>query len=297
MKKIKYILLLIVPLTIFSCSKDFLDRKPEDAYVVDNFYVSAENLRVATGALYNIPWFDFNDKASFCIGDGSAGNFLSNDGAMYQFYQFSVTSTNSRLNEAWRSLYVVVGQANSLIQGITEKADASISEEDKNAAIAEAKFMRAVAYQYLGILWGPVPIIEDNSKHILDPKVPRHKLADVFQFVINDLTFAAENLPAADVPGRVTSWSAKAMLARTYLYRAGLGGSKNQADIDQAKTLAEDVIKNSGLTLMDKYEDLFKLENNNNPESLFALQWVVDAQNWGSQNTHQAYFAAEGKLT
>ena len=297
MKKFIYTLILIFPLVLVSCSKDFLNRPPEDAYVVDNFFVSADNLRIGTGALYNIPWFDYNDKSGFSIGDGSSGGFLSNDGAMNQFYQFSLTGSNARLAEAWRSLYVVIGQANSIIQGIDEKAGPNISNEDKNAAKAEAKFMRAVAYQYLALLWGPVPIIENNSKLITNPKLPRNKVADVFQFVINDLNFAVDNLPATDEPGRVTSWSAKAMLARTYLYRAGLGGTRNAADIEMAKNLASDVVKNSGLELMEKYEDLFVIKNNNNPESLFALQWVTVADQWGCQNTHQAYFAAEGKIT
>jgi hypothetical protein len=35
-----------------------------------------------------------------------------------------------------------------------QQADPSISATDKNAAIAEAKFIRAVAYYHLAVYWG-----------------------------------------------------------------------------------------------------------------------------------------------
>ena len=186
------------------------------------------------------------------------------------------------------------------MSSINTRAPESISEEDKKAAIAEARFMRGYAYHYLGMLFGEVPIIENNVELISNPIIPKNKVSDVFQIAINDMEYAAENLKEVDEQeGRVTQWSAKGMLARLYLYRSGLNGngSRNQADLDMARMYAEDVIQNSGLPLMNNYADLFLLENNNNPESLFALQWVDNQTGWGQQNTHQAYFAPEAKVT
>lgn len=286
-----------MPILFGSCSEEFLDRAPEDAITVDNFYNNIEEVRQSTAFMYTIPWFDYNDKCYFSVGDGTAGIFLSNDGAMNSFYQFSLSSTHARLNEAWRSMYVVVAQSNDKIAAIKTKVPETVTDDEKNAAIAECRFMRGVAYSYLGMLFGAVPIIVNNADLIDEPKVPRNNLEDVFQFVVNDLEFAAENLPETDDPGRVTSWSAKAMLSRIYLYRAGLSGSKDAADITLAQEMAEDVIKNSGSELMENYADLFKIENNNNPESLFALQWISVSNHWGSQNTHNAYFAPSGSLS
>jgi hypothetical protein len=47
---------------------------------------------------------------------------------------------------------------------------------------------------------------------------------------------------------------------------------------------------------MDNYEDLFKIENNNNSESVFALQWVANGS-YGETNTQQAYFACGSEIT
>lgn len=45
-------------------------------------------------------------------------------------------------------------------------------------------------------------------------------------------------------------------------------------DLELARQYASDVCENSGLDLMTNYEDLFKYKNNNNQESLLAMQWV-----------------------
>ena len=87
-----------------------------------------------------------------------------------------------------------VGQCNGVINSIEQKADPSISDADKNAALGEAKFIRGMAYFYLASLWGDVPIIEDNSKLIQDPLVKRNVVADVYKFITLDLNFAAQKL-------------------------------------------------------------------------------------------------------
>ncbi|MBD0402803.1 RagB/SusD family nutrient uptake outer membrane protein [Flammeovirga sp. EKP202] len=294
----KYIVLFITATTLVACSEAFLNRPPEDAITEDSFYKSEKELKMATAGLYNVVWFDYNDKANFAIGDGGGGNFATNDAGYDAFWRFAVTGTNYVLAEAWRSLFTVVGQANSVIRNVNEKADESIPMEAKNQAIAEARFMRGVAYLQLALLWREVPIIEDNVPLISNPIIPKNTTSNVFQFVINDLTFAADHLPETDEPGRVTKWSAKGMLAKAYLYRSGVGqtGSRSQDDLNMAKLHAGDVIRLSGLELMDNYADLYKIENNNSPESLFAFQWIFNG-GWGTQNTHQAYLAPEGKLT
>src|SRR6476469_1539335 len=135
--------------------------------------------------------------------------------------------------------------------------------------------MRGLAYSYLVQNWGPVPIITNNSNVLLDTTIARNTIESVWQFVIRDLRFAVDNLPTqSKLPGRLNKWGAEGMLAKMYLTRAGVGGNgtRNQSDLDSAKYFAKDVIANSGASLMQNYEDLFLMKNNNNPESIFALQ-------------------------
>lgn len=301
MKKLLLTSGVIILLGIFSgCDDDFFVRPPEDQLTSENFYQTSQDLRMATAPLYNVVWFDFNDKASFCVGDARAGNMLTTDNGYEQFILFSITAANERLNEAWRSLYLAIAQSNLTIINIRENSGAGIADEDKQRAIAEARFMRGYAYSYLVQLWGPVPITTDPAKLIKQPNLRRIQTDDVYQFAINDFEYAAQYLPETDDPGRVTTWSAKGMLARLHMARAafrGSGGNMDEPEMQVARNYAEDVIKNSGLNLVENYGDLFRLENENNSESLFAFQWTYDGNVWGTHNTTQAYFAPEAKIT
>lgn len=285
---------------VMGCADSFFTRPPEGDLTADNFYNSEQDLRMATAALYNQVWFDWNDKASFTIGDARAGNMATTDAGYTQFTEFSVTQGNSRLNEAWRSLYLAINQSNLVIQNIQNQASGDISQEAINEAIAEARFIRGYAYSYLGQLWGPVPIVTNTPRLIDQPNRRRNLREDVFQFAINDFEYAAENLPPTPTqPGRVTEWSAKGMLARMYWTRAAFNGL-NPEDLNQAQSYAQDVIMNSGMSLRDNFGDLFLLseeEANNRQESLFALQWTYEGNTWGTQNTTQAYFAPSSELT
>ena len=164
--------------------------------------------------------------------------------------------------------------------------------------MAEARFIRGVAYYHLVMLWGAVPIIEDNTKLINSPLLKRNVVQDVYKFITSDLTFAAQNLPASDEPGRVTKWSAQGMLGKVYLTMAGLdasGGSRNQAYLDSAKFYAGNVCKNSGLSLLPSYYNLFRAQYNDNQESLFALQWAPGV-GW-DQGNHLLVFSPSSDVT
>jgi hypothetical protein len=298
MKK-QLFLYLALFLVLMGCSEDFLDRPPMDAITIDNFYQTTEQLEAATAVLYGWPWFTLNDKAHWTIGDSRAGNDWTSDGQMAQFFTFSVTTSNAFLGEAWVSLWMVVTHANSLINNLPSRVSSDIPQAEVDKAMAEAYFMRATAYFYIVRLWGGVPIIENGSDLVYNPVVPRNRIEDVYTFIISDLEKAIPALPeATQNDGRITTWTAKGMLAKVYLAYAGYGqsGTRNQQHLDKARELAGDVVNNSGLNLMPNYADLFTLANNNNNESLFAFQWV-SCMDWGTQNTNQAYWAASGDLT
>lgn len=278
-----------------SCSESFLDRPSLSEIMVDNFYQTSGDLKLATAALYaGAPWAEWQYSAYLPAGEVLSGNMALgwNDDAA-QFNSFSVTGLNGGVIAAWKGMYKVVGHCNTTINAIKEKAPSTIPVEDVNGAIAEAKFIRAYAYYNLALLWKDIPIIEDNTTLINSPLVNRNPAKDVYQFIVNDLTYAAQNLPSVNEKGRVSTWSAQGMLAKVYLTWAGLdsqtSGQRNQALLDSAKLYAAKVCKNSGLELMPNYADVFKTANNDNPESLFSLQWDPSTSDWFKGNMLQIY--------
>jgi hypothetical protein len=303
-KKIIYLVIVAATLSLNSCS-DFLDIKPNN--LVTGSSLTAENLPALTSPLYNIVWADFNSQFYYGLGDGASYNlYAPYSNYIYPFADFSTTGLTGPLVNAWSSFYQVVQQSNKVIISIKES---SASEDVKNQYIGEARFMRGTAYWYLASLWGNVIISENPTDIVNNPVISTNLRNDVFEFAIRDLEFAAKYLPEnATQSGRIDRYSAFGMLSRIYLAYSGYvsnqtnpnSGNRNSEYLELTKKAAEMVINKSKYRLVDNYPDLFKIEYNNNSESMFAFQWVPGMNSttgWGVLNNQQAYFAYSSEIT
>ena len=298
------IAILLLTTVLAGCKKDFLNRPPLSSPTSGTFYQSDAEILEGTGPLYNGAWGGYNGTSLQYIGDVMGGNSTCdnyNGRGAYLNFSVSATDPSGALQSAYQALWAVVANANVVAANI-KAAGAGATAAGKSEGLAECYFQRAAAYYYLTLIWGAVPIIYDNSSQIGDSTIRRNNLADAWKFMINDLTWAKNNLPATPIqPARVTKWSAEGMLARAFLARSGLaGGTRTQSDLDSAKFYASDVCNNSGLTLDPSYYDLFTSESFSGTkvpaECLFALLWVPTGQ-WFIQNHMQANLAYDPKIT
>lgn len=294
--------LLILPLFgIISCSEDFTTIPVQDGPTVANYYKSEADVKAATAVLYANPWFSFNDKFFWTAGEELAGNLYHTWDQEGQFFYYSYNAGNAHINSGWRGLYAVVNQSNSVINDVPVFAKGNVSDAVITRAVAEARFVRAMAYYMLSEFFGEVPIIENPLEIILsgNTKLPKNTRNSVYEFIRRDLEFAEANLPNSDQPGRATSWTAKGLLSKVYLTMAQynlLTNATASSDLFmKAKSLSQDVIENSGLRLMPNYADLFKIEHNNNSESMFAMQWMQG--NYSQGNSRQANWARSSIIT
>ena len=312
--KTKYIISTIAltgVLALTGC-EDFLEQKNTHDLNQQTFFDSEAALRAATAPLYNYVWAGFNDKFYYGMGDGRANNITAQySDYIYPYTNLSETSLSQGLTDAWNSFYSVVAQANNTINNITDYSAPTLSEDSKRASIAEARFMRGLAYWYIGSLWNKGIIYENTAEQVSNSVVPANRGVDVIEFAIRDLEYAAVNLnkTASDV-GRVTCYSAYAILSRMYLSMAGLTtegeyngsniatdfnrGSRNTYYLDMARKAATKVIEEGPYSLLDNYGDLFAPSTcNNNSEAIFQLQWLqgsTDAIGWGCNNSISTYF-------
>jgi starch-binding outer membrane protein, SusD/RagB family len=297
MKMQKYSIWILAIFGLFlplSCSDDFLNRPPQDAYIAEEWFQSESQLQAAGNALYGGVWFDFQ-RSFLNIGDVLAGNF--HKGGDDPFYTFNVNNTTSGISEAYNSLWMAVGYSNSVIEGIEKYAPASLSDQVVNTAAGEALVWKSMAYLYLVRSFGPVPIIQSNSDLIANgtaTRLYRNTTEDVYEYIIRMLTRASELLPEQNAPGRINKYGAYGLLAKAYLTRAGVGrsGDRNQADLDKAKEYAKLVI-DGPLQLEPVYWNLFRISTGNrNTENLISWHWQ-GADAWGSQNAMQADLAVQ----
>ncbi|MGL4632735.1 MAG: RagB/SusD family nutrient uptake outer membrane protein [Leadbetterella sp.] len=282
-KIIKYSSIICFSLIGFSCEKDFLDKTPQSNLTLDNFYQNKEQIMGATASLYGRPWFNFHHVNTQLI-EAMAGNATHwNTASVVNFQTFNVQANSSDLNLMWGGLYRVIGYSNTIIHSLAKNAGPNVSKTDVNEGMAEAHFMRAVAYFYLVKLWGAVPIVENTEDLVVtDTNIPRNEISSVYEFILRDLKFAEANgRPNRDATGRVSKWSAKALMSKVYL---------QMKDYPNAKLKAEEVIASGEYSLNTEYLTNFQQLRNNSPESIFALQWNALGQ-WTDQNTTQAWIA------
>jgi len=280
-------------LSATACKKSFFDGTPKDRYTEDNYFRTAAEVQTVTASLYGSPWYNFNCTYSMSIGDICSANSTGDaNAAMIQFQNQNITTNNEYLYNGWASLYAVVGQANKIIANVTKNSSYLDSATIKTA-LAESRFMRAGAYFYLVRIYGAVPIVTEKNDYNKTYQVPRHIVTDVYKFIISDLQLAENWLPVSATPpsGRVARGAAKALLAKVYL---------TQHDYVNAKAKCLELINNEatyGVGLLPNFADLFFTKNNNNKESMWALQWLASNAegSYATGNVTQAYSAPYGE--
>ena len=294
---LKYTLALAGMLSFTGCANDFLEQKNTYQISQVNFFDNDEAVSQAVMPLYSYVWYDFNDKFYYGMGDGRANNITAQYSEyIYPYTNFTETGLSSGLTEAWGALYSVVAQANNTINNIANNSTANVSETAKIQGIAEARFMRGLAYWYISSLWGCAVIYNNTQDLVNNYVVSPNPVADGIEFAIRDMEYAAVHLPSASpATGRVNKYAAYAMLSRFYLSMAGLTtsgrydgsnvatdanrGTRNEYYLDAAKKAAAVVIEEGPYKLADTYAELFAASTfNNNSESIFQLQFQAGAE-------------------
>lgn len=307
---IQYALFGAVALGMVSC-EDYLTQNNTYQANDETFLDTDKAVQATTAPLYNYVWNDFNSKFYYSVGDGRANNLTARwSDYIYPYTNFTETSLSPGLEDAWGSFYSVIAQSNNVINRIENFSGSGVTEAGRVQGLAEARFMRGLAYWYIGSIWNCAIIYTNTGEKSSDYVCPPHRVTDVMEFAIRDLEYAAANLSKVQSnPGRVTCYSAFGILSRVYMSMAGLTttgeydgnniatdynrGERNTYYLDLARKAALKCIEGP-YSLMPKYGDLFQVATwNNNAESVFQLQWLEGATNaigWGCNNSMAAFF-------
>lgn len=203
-------------------------------------------------------------------------------------YSASLTPSWYTIVQPYQLFYTAASQACQMIEIIPSVEFAN--EQQKNAYLGEAYFLRAFSHWFLLMNFRNIPLMEHFPKSSKDYR-PQSKPEDTWDFIIADLIKAKELLPkkgywTGDNLGRVTSASAAAMLGKTYLYRSGIEkyyGNSSAVYYTEAAKCFDEIIRgeHGNFKLMDDYNDNFRVATENNDESIFEFQFLGDAVNTG----------------
>ncbi|MES2851185.1 MAG: RagB/SusD family nutrient uptake outer membrane protein [Bacteroidota bacterium] len=292
--KNKFILILVVfSCTWAGCKKSFLEKPATSSVTLDNYYNTAAEVNGSTGVLYNSVWIDWYDKAFTSVGDVLGGTVTGTNGnTQYNsFWNFNIIPTDDLIKATWRSCYKAAGNSSVLIQNFNQKKGMVSNSAYLDLGIAEAKFIRAYCYFYIGRTFGDAPIVDNPLDMTKEggSLVPRYIQKDVLRFAIEDLKVAEQGLPdAAYLPGRVTKYSAKALMSKIYLYLKDYANAKAKA-----QEVMDFAAANPNVVGLGDFDKMFTSSaQNNNKESLFALQWAYDL-GWNGGNRWMSYAAPQ----
>ena len=200
---------------------DYLDTTNERYTPAHDELTTLEALRATTASLYTSPWYYFHKRRFIQLGDARANNVLNNSSTSNDWnVQASLNEDveNTSLTHAWGSLYNVVTQAGYVIDDYAPYcvSHGVCSQEEANQCIAEARFMRSLAYWFLAMYWHDVPIV--TNAVTASETAYANRFEDVLQFAVCEAEYARKWLPVMPGDkGRVSKTSADVLLSRLYL--------------------------------------------------------------------------------
>jgi len=145
----------------------------------------------------------------------------------------------------------------------------------KARLLAEAKFIRAYHYFNLVRAFGDVPLVKKIPVTADEINPARSPKQEVYDFIVQDLTDAAMQLPPsypASEIGRATKGAALALLSKVKLY---------EGQWTEVMGLTSQVM---GLpyTLATDFNGMFRIAGENNSESIFEVQANAIANDCGT---------------
>ena len=173
-----------------------------------------------------------------------------------------VTSNFGPNQEVWSQHYQGIFRANQVIANVP---GIGMDEARKKRLVAEAKFIRALLYYNLSLLYANVPVPTEPSRAGDFPETKAQQ--DVFAQVLNDATEAAADLPlsyAGNDRGRATRGAALALVGQIQL---------QQRNWSEAAATFEQVLALNQYELVSDYAENFTVQGDNNAESVFEVQF------------------------
>ena len=283
---IKRIFILIIAICVTGCKKSFLEVPPQGKLTEIQVLSDPASAEKLIGGVYNTLYFGgfdittvgflFSITTDVASDDADKGSTPTDFSQAGEIDNFTTTANNFIFNNLWNGHYAAISRANRAID-ILEKSTFEASV--KNRLIGEARFLRGLYYFNLVRLFGGVPKVirvPDPSEGNSDEFQTRATKEEIYQVILDDLNFAAENLPlkGATPVGRATKGAAQSYLAKVYMYQ------KNWA---KAAELSNAVIASGLYSLVPNYNLIFREKSessgggNNNSESIFEVQTGLNA--------------------
>ncbi|MGY3791667.1 RagB/SusD family nutrient uptake outer membrane protein [Aquimarina sp. 433] len=251
MKRIIFIL--IMAATWSGCTD--LEEEPIGILAPETFFTTTDNLQAAVdGAYGHIASEQFwGRKFTLSLllrGDMVTIGDPTTSSRRIEVDEFRMNGDNGMVTSFWPRSYAIIGSTNYAIEGA---ASVEGTEEEVNAIVAQARFVRAFTYYHLVRIFGEVPYIDFAVREAEAlSSIEKTSVEEIYEGIIEDLEFAKtwlpDQQPFRSMPSKGTAAS---YLASVYLTIGNWQGAYDEATF---------VINNSGrfgYALEADFQDLF----------------------------------------
>ena len=217
----------LAAMTISAC-KNPLDLDPTGWHSESVVYDSEEHMDLYVKSLYSVLYANADITAGYifddCVSDLVKESWYgTGDGTVNKmFYQQNIITEDSNFRSNWGT-YTYIRQINEFFFDYNYGYIKDLDQEVVKVRLAEARFLRAFAYQELTLRFGGV-ILRTDENHVDGPEdkaKARSTAKECWDFIIKEYEKAQADLPeswSGTDYGRVTKGAAIGMRARAALY-------------------------------------------------------------------------------
>lgn len=259
----RFILLLLSIALLAACNKQLEEYNPS-GLLADEVFSTPEGFETLVSAAYTYNRWWYGKEEGYSISEMGTDLWTSGTGDKFidltQYY--NLQASNSAVSGLWKQLYAAVNLCNA---GIIRIDKAGLTDDKKTLRNAELHFLRAFYYWHIVEMWGGVHFSLKETTE-METTANRTSVDTFYNQILQDLDLAINTLPVTTKEyGRATRPIAMAFLARVALTRG---------DNTKAAAMADSVISNYGYSLVPKYADLWKMDNLQNKEVIWAVNYM-----------------------
>jgi hypothetical protein len=256
-------------ISVSSCTNDLLNPLPKDRLASELFWKTTEDAVYASNGVYAL----LGDQWRYTMIDSYSdlSHIILQWRAESQIEKHVFDASNNVVADEWSHYYRMVQAANNFLENVdmVEGVDESL----KNRLKAEMKTLRAYAYINLIMFYGDVPLTTTTLDTEEAKSVTRTPANEVWNFISDELTSAAADLPSVqEERGRITKGCALGLKARAMLYAGRY---------QDAKSAAKSVMDMGLYRLYGSYAGLFDYEGETSSEIIFARQYAKNLSSHG----------------
>lgn len=293
MKKVKYYIIIGLLMITTSNCENFLNIDPK-GIILDSQIAGPTYIDGFVNSAYSfMPQRTYNQTmnpwiASVRSDDAyKGGGSLDDQTPWYQMEEFSLVTNNVGNNGGpWDYAYRGISRVHIALVALN-KSDPAVFPL-KTQRIAEMRFLRGWIYFRLKERFKWIPIFDETATAADIVKVPNRPEGatndlSLWQKILDDFTFAADNLPAVQADkGRVTKYAAKAFMVKTLLWMAYPQDLNNRVTgldptkLQEALVLCDEIINSGVYSLCGDFANNFMdIYDNATPESIWELQFTI----------------------